>query len=95
MQHIPNFQKISTHEDATIAFIAGCIKIQLKSSRINCTVCGLVFEDNENIEGPFLENGKTQRPCKSTFLICKTVHELIEEVKVNPEFNYVEIVNSA
>lgn len=88
-------QNISSNEDTTIAYLAGSIEIQFQSNPWKCSICQSIFTDNEKIDGPFLNNTKTQRPCKSTFLICKIVHLFIDETKVSPEFDYQHVVNSS
>lgn len=89
-----NFQpSIQTKEDATIGFLAGCVERRIMSSRFDCEFCTTVF-DEDKIDGVFFENNKTQRPCKTTYLICKYTHKLFDKGRENTKFNYHAIFSS-
>lgn len=76
--------------------MAGSIEMGIQSKRFGCEHCQQlsVFTVNNKIEGLFVDNKKTQRPCQSTFLICKHTHNFVQKNIGTPEFNYKEIVNS-
>lgn len=86
--------ELQTKEDVTIGFIAGQIEKKVESCRFGCIECGdlcrRIFIDNDKISGPFPENRKTQRPCESTYIICKYTHETLKEkIARNPSnFDY-------
>lgn len=84
---------IETKEDATIAFIAGSIERKILSSRFDCDYCKHVFDENK-IDGAFINNDKTQRPCKSTFIICKHTHDIFDKGRQDINFNYQKIFHS-
>lgn len=83
-------------QEATIAFIAGTIEQKIASSRFDCkecrTICLNAFVANEKIQGSFTNNSKTQRPCESTFIICKFTHEIFEKNLNFEHFNYQDIL---
>lgn len=65
--------------DATIAFFAGSIEINIESNwlkQLKCSECTSIFRENARISYSIVENQKTRRPCLSTFLICKITHKL-------------------
>lgn len=82
--------QVETLEDASIAFLAGAIEIKIQESPFTCTsiVCINIFKDNEKIDGDFINNNTTQRPCSSTFMICKYTHLFFDKYKEDPDFNY-------
>lgn len=84
---------VETKEDATIAFFAGSIERKIVASRFDCCYCEEVFNE-EKIDGAFIDNDITQRPCKSTYIICKHVHEIFDEGRQDANFNYQNILNS-
>lgn len=75
--------QVETLEDASIAFLAGAIEIKIQESPFTCTsiVCINIFKDNEKIDGDFINNNTTQRPCSSTFMICKYTHLFFDKYK--------------
>lgn len=85
-----------TEQDTTIAFMAGSIEKGLQTKRFACEYCYQlsVFTVNSKIDGLFIENKYTQRPCQSTFLICKQTHDFVKQNVGTPKFNYQEVVQS-
>lgn len=80
-----------------IAYIAGLIEKKVTSSNFACKDCLTLsenlFNENDKISGQFIGNYRTQRPCKSTFNICKHVHEIVEENLNFANFDYQQIYN--
>lgn len=85
---------IVTLEDASIAFFAGSIELKIEQSFFSCSDCMNVFRENMKIDGHFFENNSTQRPCRSTFIICKTTHTIFDMSKDDPNFDYQSILES-
>lgn len=83
-----------SREETTIAFFAGCVEKNIQSKRTGCIHCRSAFDENGKIEGAFIENSRTQRPCISTYLICKEAHNYVNESKGKVDFDYKAIVNS-
>lgn len=83
---------IETKQDATIAFFAGCVELRIEKSRFDCVFCRNIFDENEKIDGIFVENNKSRRPCCSTFYICKRTHEFFDTAKAQPNYNYARIL---
>lgn len=85
-----------TEQDTTIAFMAGSIEMGLISKRFACEDCHRlsVFTANSKIDGQFIDSKYTQRPCQSTFLICKQTHTFVDQNVGTPKFNYQEVVQS-
>lgn len=87
--------EIQNKEEATIAYVAGTIEKKVKSSKFACkeclSVCEHLFDENEKISGQFIENNRTQRPCKSTFNICKCVHKIFERNSNFARFDYEKV----
>lgn len=95
LQNISSFDSnIKTKEDATVAFFAGSVEIRLQSKRFDCQHCQFIFNENEKVEGIFFENNKTQKPCKSTYLICRYTHKFISEKIGKVDFDYHGIMRS-
>lgn len=86
--------KIINREDSSIAFLAGAIEKRIQNSGISCQFCMNIFNENEKIDGIFFENRSTQKPCRSTFLICKYAHFYFDEHKESKNFNYDAILAS-
>lgn len=84
---------VETKEDATIAFFAGSVEMKILASRFDCDYCKHVF-DEDKIDGAFIDNNKTQRPCKSTYIICKHAHDLFNKGTKDTDFNYQTIFRS-
>lgn len=91
-EFIQHIEGITSKEDATIAFMAGCVERRIENSRIDCEFCMNIFSEDAKIDGTFFENSKTRRPCKSTFLICKNTHEAFDQGRKKPQFNYPAIL---
>lgn len=87
-------EKLNCLEDSSIAFFAGSIERKITGSGFNCVECLNVFNDNEKIDGPFFDNNSTQKPCKSTFSICKTTHFFFDRYKDSKIFDFNLIINS-
>lgn len=87
--------EIQNKEEATIAYVAGTIEKKIKSSKFACkeclSICEYLFDENEKISGKFIENNRTQRPCKSTFNICKYVHKIFERNLNFARFDYEKV----
>lgn len=78
-------------EEFTIAFFAAKVEKNIQSKQFECADCQNIFNVNHKIEGIF--SSMSQRPCKSTFLICKLVYKYENDIKNKAEFNYQTIVN--
>lgn len=82
-------------EDTTIAFIAGKIEKKVATSRFGCAecaeVCKTIFEENEKINGEFVNNPETQKPCQSTLIIAKYTHEAFDETMKTGHFKYAKL----
>lgn len=61
------FNKITT------AHIANMIEWKIKKSQIYCGECVNVFAENEKVENAFSKSKFNEKPCRSTFEICKVV----------------------
>lgn len=89
--------EIKDKEDMTIAYVAGLIEKKVTSSKFACKDCLTLsenlFNENDKMSGKFIENYRTHRPCKSTFNICKHVHEIFEENLNFANFDYIKIYN--
>lgn len=87
-----NRSKLHSKEDVTIAYIAGTIEKKVETCRFGCSecqdVCKRVFTENKKIVGPFVYNIKTQKPCQSTYIICKYAHETLKEKMIPSNFDY-------
>lgn len=57
--------------DLTIAHIANTIEDRMKSSDRYCDLCMRAFEENDKVETCFTGRAYTQKPCRSTYKICK------------------------
>lgn len=85
---------LKSTEDSSIAFLAGAIEKKIEKSLFKCALCMNVFRDNEKIDGFFFENNATQKPCKSTYLICKYAHLYFDANKDVKDFSYSSILAS-
>lgn len=87
--------QVESLEDVSIAFLAGAIEIKIQESPFTCTstVCINIFKDNDKITGDFINNNTTQRPCISSFIICKYTHLFFDKYKEDPNFNYSYILS--
>lgn len=85
-------EKIETEEDVTIAFVTGEIEKKIRNGRFECEICLDVLNDDFKVEGDLVENRLTQRPCLSTFAICKRVHFIFETASKNENFCYDSIL---
>lgn len=89
-----NGAELQNKEDVTIAYIAGTIEKKVESCRFACQVCEhicrKIFSENEKVDGLFLQNLKTQKPNKSTVIICKYCHEILKHKMCPSKFNYKE-----
>lgn len=87
--------QLESKEHVTIAYIAGTIEKKINSSKFGCeeceNVCKNIFEENEKIVGHFIENCRTQRPCCSSYIICKHAHQVFVENLNFATFDYKEI----
>lgn len=92
LRHIETGSQMQNKEDITIAYIAGTIEKKMSTSRFGCegceVVCKNVFRDNRKIVTTFVENVRTQRPCESTYIICKHTHEILKEKMKPASFDY-------
>lgn len=92
---IHNGYEIHRNEDVTIAFVAGMIEKKVETSRFGCNdceiICKSVFKCNEKIISDFIQNNKSQKPCLSTFIICKHTHDVLIEHMNPPYFDYKSI----
>lgn len=86
--------KLNSLGDSSIAFFAGSIEKAIFRGRFCCAECLNIFRENEKIDGPFFDNNVTQKPCKSTFLICKCTHIFFDGYKDSEKFNYDSILKS-
>lgn len=89
-----NALNMTATEEASIAFFAGVIEKKIELSSFSCELCLNVFRQNEKIDGIFSQNNATQRPCKSTFEICKHTHVVFDKYKNAPNFNYDTILSA-
>lgn len=85
---------ICTNEDVTIAFKAGEIERKIQNGRFECDLCVNVLNEDLKVEGNLVENAITQRPCVSTFIICKYTHSIFDIRSKKKTFNYKSILNS-
>lgn len=89
--------EIKDKEDVTIAFVAGVIEKKVSSSKFGCndclTLCENLFKENDKVSGEFIESIRTQRPCKSSFMICKHAHDVFDENLDASKFDYKPIYN--
>lgn len=87
--------EIKDKEDVTIAYIAGIIEKKVLTSKFGCreclTLCENLFNENDKISGAFIENSKTQKPCQSTYIICKHVHNVFHANLDFATFNFKQI----
>lgn len=87
--------EIKDKEDVTIAFVAGIIEKKVSSSKFSCKDCltlfSCLFEENDKISGRFIESIRTQKPCKSTFMICKLTHHIFDDNLNASKFDYKTI----
>lgn len=79
-------------EETTIAFFSGCVEKHIQSKRFECSHCENVLRENDKIGGLFIENSTTQRPCISTYVICKAIHTHFNENIA--DFDYKRIVDA-
>lgn len=87
---------IETLEDASIAFIANQIETKIQNGRFECDLCANVLELDFKVNGDIVENGtqQPQRPCVSTFIICKKTHTIFDSKSKDINFNYRAILKS-
>lgn len=89
--------EIEDKEDVTIAFVAGVIEKKVSPSKFGCndclTQCENLFKENDKVSGEFIESIRTQRPYKSSFMICKHAHDGFDENLDASKFDYKPIYN--
>lgn len=85
---------ICTNEDVSIAFKAGEIERKIQNGRFECELCVSVLNEDFKVVGDLVENALTQRPCISTFLICKCTHNIFRIRSKEKNFNYKSVLNS-
>lgn len=87
-------ETVETEEEITIAFKAGEIEKKIESGRFECDMCVKVLNEDYKISGNFVENTLTQRPCISTYVICKITNEHFEACAKSNDFYYYSMLNS-
>lgn len=57
--------------DLTVAHIANIIEVRMTSSNRYCDDCMKAFQENARVENCFIGRAYGQKPCNSTYKICK------------------------
>lgn len=75
----------------TTAHIANIIECKIKKSQIYCEECAKVFSENEKVENAFKNSKFNEKPCQSTFEICKVVEKYMKLENILKDNNFDSI----
>lgn len=76
--------------NASIAYAARIIEKRIESRAFYCDCCRFIFAENDKIDDGAIHLNETNRPCASTFNICKIADRAMSLYKPKCFENYVD-----
>lgn len=75
-------------QDFTVAYIASIIEQRISKKDLYCRFCENIFSENEKMQNAFTGSKIPQKPCSSTFQICKEADRFLKLQVLRGEFRF-------